>query len=33
VYSKEELLIPNPKTDKEKYELAKGSRAAQTKNN
>jgi NADH-quinone oxidoreductase subunit I len=33
VYSKEELLIPNPKTDKEKYEQAKGSRAAQTKNN
>jgi hypothetical protein len=33
VYSKEELLIPNPKTDNEKYELAKGLRAAQTKNN
>lgn len=33
VYSKEELLIPNPKTDKEKYELAKGSRAAKTQNN
>jgi NADH-quinone oxidoreductase subunit I len=33
VYSKEELLIPNPKTDKEKYEQAKGLRAAQTKNN
>jgi NADH-quinone oxidoreductase subunit I len=33
VYSKEELLIPNPKTDKENYELAKGSRAAKTQNN
>jgi NADH-quinone oxidoreductase subunit I len=33
VYSKDELLIPNPKTDKEKYEQAKGLRAAQTKNN
>ncbi len=33
VYSKEELLIPNPKTDKVKYEEAKGLRVAQTKNN
>lgn len=32
IYSKDELLIPNPVTDKEKYEIAKGLREAQLKN-
>ena len=29
IYSKDELLIPNPVTDKEEYEIAKGLREAQ----
>jgi NADH-quinone oxidoreductase subunit I len=32
IYSKDELLIPNPVTDKEKYDIAKGLREAQLKN-
>ena len=32
IYSKDELLIPNPVTDKEKLEIAKGLREAQLKN-
>ncbi len=32
IYSKDELLIPNPVNEKEKYELAKGKREAQLKN-
>lgn len=32
IYSKDELLIPNPVTDKAKYEIAKGLREAQLKN-
>lgn len=31
IYSKDELLIPNPVTEKEKYETAKGLREAQLK--
>lgn len=32
IYSKDELLIPNPVTDKEKYDDARGKREAQLKN-
>ena len=32
IYSKDELLIPNPVNDKEKYDIAKGMREAQLKN-
>ena len=32
IYSKDELLIPNPVTDKAKFEIAKGLREAQLKN-
>ena len=32
IYSKDELLIPNPVADKEKFEIAKGLREAQLKN-
>jgi NADH-quinone oxidoreductase subunit I len=33
IYSKDELLIPNPTTDREKFDIAKGLREAQTKKN
>jgi NADH-quinone oxidoreductase subunit I len=32
IYSKEELLIPDPVNEKEKYKIAKGKRDAQLKN-
>jgi NADH-quinone oxidoreductase subunit I len=32
IYAKDELLIPNPLTDKENYEKAKGQREQQLKN-
>ncbi|MEY4628872.1 MAG: NADH-quinone oxidoreductase subunit NuoI [Bacteroidota bacterium] len=31
IYGKEELLIPNPVTDREKFDLAKGLRETQKK--
>lgn len=33
IYSKEELLIPNPITDRKKFDIAKGLREVQTKKN
>ena len=32
IYSKEQLLIPDPNTDKEKYQVAKGLRELNKKN-